>query len=48
MNRAELLDTIRAERGHWDAILTEIDEKRMSEPGIAGAWSVKDIVAHVT
>jgi hypothetical protein len=48
MNRAELLEAIRTERGHWDAVLAEIDEKQMSEPGVAGAWSVKDIVAHVT
>jgi uncharacterized protein (TIGR03083 family) len=48
LNRAQLLDTIRAERGRWDAILSGIDEKRMSEPGVAGAWSVKDIVAHIT
>lgn len=47
MNKAELLATIRAERAHWDDRLADIDERRMTEPGAAGQWSLKDVVAHI-
>lgn len=48
MNKAELLDRIGAERARWEALLAMVDEARMDEPGVAGEWSVKDIVAHIT
>jgi len=48
MNKAKFLETMRSERTRWDALLAEVGETRMGEPGVAGDWSVKDIVAHVT
>ena len=48
MTRDELLEKLRAERIKWEALLTEVGEGRMIQPGAAGGWSVKDIVAHVT
>jgi uncharacterized damage-inducible protein DinB len=48
MTKAMLLETLRARRAEWDAALAEVPIERMTEPGVAGAWSVKDIVAHLT
>jgi uncharacterized damage-inducible protein DinB len=48
MDKAEFLHTMHAERGRWDALLTEVGESRMERPGVSGDWSVRDIVAHVT
>jgi hypothetical protein len=45
MNKAELLADIRAEWALWEALLGEIEE---TQPGVAGVWSVKDMVAHIT
>jgi muconolactone delta-isomerase len=48
MNQAALLDVIRSEWALWEALLDEIDEAQMIQPGVAGEWSVRDIVAHIT
>lgn len=48
MNKSEWLTTLQTERAQWEALLAEVGEARMTRPGVAGEWSVKDIVAHVT
>jgi uncharacterized damage-inducible protein DinB len=48
MTKTKLIETLRAKRAAWDALLAAAPEERMTEPGAAGAWSVKDIVAHLT
>ncbi len=48
MNKSIFLDTLRVERAQWEALLGEVGEARMLQPGAAGEWSVKDIIAHVT
>ena len=48
MNKTRLLETLRSKRAAWDAVLAEIPAAQMAEPGVAGEWSVKDIIAHVT
>ena len=48
MNRAELLGAIQIEHARWETLLAELDEAQMIQPGVAGAWSVKDIVAHIS
>jgi hypothetical protein len=47
ITRDELLHEIRAARAEWEAILEEVGEERMQQPGVTSDWSVKDIVAHV-
>jgi uncharacterized damage-inducible protein DinB len=32
----------------WQSLLAQIQPERMTLPGAAGFWSVKDIIAHVT
>jgi Protein of unknown function (DUF1706) len=44
---SDLITAIRAERAALDAVLARIPAERMSQPGAIGAWSVKDVVAHI-
>jgi hypothetical protein len=48
MNKSELLDGVRQEYQDWEALLNQIGEARMDQPGAAADWSIKDIVAHLT
>ncbi len=48
MTKSRLLATLRSKRAEWDAVLAEVPVGQMDEPGAAGDWSVKDIVAHLT
>lgn len=48
MTKAELLETLRTKRAEWDALLAQVPEDQMAEPGVAGEWAVKDIVVHLT
>lgn len=47
-SKAQLLDDLRNEQAGWDALLADIGEDHMTQPGAAGDWSIKDIVAHLT
>lgn len=48
MNKAELIRDVQAEYADWQALLDQIGPARMEIPGVAGAWSIKDVVAHLT
>ncbi len=48
MDKREFLKLLHSARAEWDALLANIDEAQMREPGVEGDWSIKDIVAHVT
>ena len=45
--KSELLRALEAGRREWDTVLSQIDGQHLSEPGVEGVWSVKQIVAHV-
>jgi hypothetical protein len=47
-SKAQLLDELRGERAQWEALLAEIGEERMTQPGVAGEWSFKELVSHLT
>jgi hypothetical protein len=47
MTKTELLARIRAQRERLEATLAEVDDAHMTQPGVVGAWSVKDILAHI-
>jgi uncharacterized damage-inducible protein DinB len=32
----------------WQALLAQVSPEKLEQPGAAGAWSLKDIIAHVT
>jgi hypothetical protein len=48
MRRADLLAELNSENEAWEALLAQIGKERLEEPGVAGEWSVKDVVAHLT
>lgn len=45
--RDGLVRRIRDERTAWHALLDEIGEDRMEEPGPMGDWTFKDLAAHL-
>src|SRR5512140_1258995 len=48
MTKADVLRDLDEENRQWEALLDSIGEARMDQPGVAGHWSIKDIVAHIT
>ena len=48
MPKTELLTMIQTAWAEWEALLAGIPEAWMTEPGVEGEWSVKDIIAHIT
>src|SRR5436305_1922023 len=44
----QLLAELQSEQAAWLAWLDEIGEENMTQPEVAGGWSIKDIVAHIT
>ncbi len=47
-SKTQLLAELRQEQAAWEALLDEIGEAHMTQPEVAGGWSIKDIVAHLT
>lgn len=48
LSKTQLLNELRNEQAAWEALLDEIGEAHMTQPEVAGDWSIKDIVAHLT
>ena len=48
LSKTQLLTEMRTEQAAWEALLDEIGEAHMTQPEVAGGWSIKDIVAHIT
>jgi len=48
MNKSEFLENLRREHDAWETQLSRVDSDQMTQPGVVGDWSVKDLVAHVT
>lgn len=48
ISKAQLLTELQGEQAAWEALLSSIGEEHMTEPGVAGEWSIKDVVAHLT
>ena len=44
----DLLAHIQAEHAGWRALVAEVGEERMEQPGPMGDWTFKDLVAHLT
>ena len=47
-SKTAVLEKIEAEKAQWEALLAEVGEQRMDQPGVAGAWTFKDVVAHLS
>jgi hypothetical protein len=48
MNKTELIAGLQTEYQNWQILLDQIGLERMDQSGVAGNWSIKDIVAHLT
>ncbi len=46
-SKGRLLDDLRDEQAQWEALLQDIGENHMTQPDVAGGWSIKDIVAQL-
>lgn len=46
--KAQLLDEIRRTHGELTAALAPLTEAQMTQPGVNGEWSAKDVLAHIT
>jgi hypothetical protein len=47
MTKSKLLELLRSRRAEWDALIAQIPEGHMTVQGVAGDWSIKDIIAHL-
>ncbi len=47
MNKAGLLESMRATRLQWDSLIHKLDESEMTLPVLHGGWSIKDTIGHV-
>ena len=48
VSKGQALAAIERERDAWEALLAQVGEARMLEPGAMGDWTFKDLVAHIT
>ena len=48
ISKTQLLTELNNENAYWQALLDDIGEANMTQPEVAGGWSIKDIVAHLT
>src|SRR5271166_5163774 len=48
ISKAQLLVELNNENASWQVLLDDIGEANMTQPEVAGGWSIKDIVAHLT
>jgi hypothetical protein len=46
VSRDELIASIESRRSKWEAELARAGE-RVNEPGVAGEWTLRDVVAHI-
>jgi hypothetical protein len=47
-SKAQLLSDLQDEQSQWEALLRDIGEDHVTQPDVAGGWSIKDIIAHLT
>ncbi len=45
--KTEILEQIRTTRQQFEDVLVRVEPARMTEPGVNGEWSVKDVLAHI-
>jgi len=47
MNKSQLIEQVRLTHTAWEAAVSRLDEAQILASGVAGDWSVKDIIAHL-
>ena len=48
VSKARVIAELNDENANFQALLDDIGEANMTQPEVAGGWSIKDIVAHLT
>jgi hypothetical protein len=48
ITKPQMLELINDEWFALEVILRSLDEEKLTQPGVEGLWTVKDIVAHIT
>ena len=48
MNKRELLDELESSRERFLELIDDLADDAFEEPGVNGAWSLKDVLAHLT
>jgi hypothetical protein len=46
--KQDVLDCLNQERALFDRLVTEVGSERMDLPGAMGAWTFRDLIAHLT
>ena len=47
MKQSELIERMRATRAEFESLLADLEDDQMTRGGVAGAWSVQDMLAHI-
>jgi len=47
MTKTELVEQIKAERERLENTLANFNPEQMTQPGVMGEWSIKDILGHI-
>jgi hypothetical protein len=48
MTKTAIIGDLRSARAEWDELISRVGEAHMTQPGLAGYWSLKDVIAHLT
>ena len=48
IGKAAIINNIRAEQAALEQVLAPLSEQQMTTPGVAGEWSIKDVLAHIS
>ena len=48
MDKATLITKIQDGRREMEALLAQLSEAQLVEPGVADGWSIKDLLSHIT
>jgi uncharacterized damage-inducible protein DinB len=48
MKKEQLIAAVQTEHVRWETALRQIDKTQMTQPGVSGNWTIKDLIAHVT
>ena len=46
-SKTEILRLIKEERKKLDTIIQELSHEQLTQPGVHGEWSIKDIIVHI-
>jgi hypothetical protein len=47
LKRSELIERIRSTRHEFETLLAQLTPEQMTQAGVAGEWSIKDMLAHI-